>query len=103
MESKQKESPAHTPEMTSVRGSREAKHESNIKVMKNPSIIFALILAVLVCLGFWHDWIELAIGIKLDGGNGLLEWLISALAMACVITGSALARRQWHLCQEQRV
>ncbi len=78
-------------------------NERNIKVMKNRSNMLALILAVLVCLGLWHDWIELVIGVELDGGNGLLEWLLSASTIACVTTGSALARRHWPLCQEQRI
>ena len=77
-------------------------NERNIKIMKNRSSMLALIL-VLVCLGLWHDWMELLIGVKLDGSNGLLEWLASALTIAYVITGSALARCRWHLCQEQRV
>ena len=71
--------------------------------MKDRSIILALILVVLVCLGLWHDWIELVIGVKPDGGNGLFEWLVSALTIASRIAGSTLARHQWHVRQEQRV
>jgi uncharacterized membrane protein YpjA len=74
-----------------------------MEFMKNRSIILALILVVLVCLGLWHDWIELVVGAKPDGGNGLLEWLISALMIASGIAGSALVRRQWHVCQAPQV
>ena len=66
--------------------------------MKNRSITVAPILLVFVCLGLRHDWIELIIGVKPDRGNGLLEWLISALMIASGIAGSAVVRRQWHVC-----
>jgi len=51
------------------------------------------VLLVLTLL--WHDWIERVSPLKLDGGDGSLEW---GLAVGCLlVTASAayFARGEW--------
>lgn len=51
------------------------------------------LLAVVTAV--WHDWVELAFGVDPDHGNGALEWLIVALAVALAVGFGRAARAEW--------
>ena len=42
----------------------------------------------------WHDWLEIVFGADPDHGNGAVEWLIVAGAVATAVTLGMLARRE---------
>jgi hypothetical protein len=42
-----------------------------------------------------REWIELVFGVDPDHGDGSLEWLIVAGALAACVLFSALARAEW--------
>jgi hypothetical protein len=49
----------------------------------------------LVLTAAWPDWIEAALGVDPDGGDGSLEWGIVGLLALCAVITPLLARREW--------
>jgi hypothetical protein len=42
-----------------------------------------------------HRWIELIVGVDLDGGSGALEWGITFALLAASVAFIALGRTEW--------
>ena len=42
---------------------------------------------------FWHEWIEIVVGVDPDGGNGSVEWLVVAILFAAT-AGLGVGARQ---------
>ena len=51
---------------------------------------FLLLLTVAV-----PDWIEVVSGVEPDGGDGSLEWALTAALAACAVAFALVARAEW--------
>jgi hypothetical protein len=55
----------------------------------------ALSLALLAITLITDEWIELVFSVSPDGGSGLLEWALVAVAAGLTATFLLLARLEW--------
>ena len=44
----------------------------------------------------WPDWLEVALRVDPDGGNGAVEWAIVGLFAVVALLSLVLARLEWH-------
>jgi hypothetical protein len=56
------------------------------------ALVSAGLLAVTL---LWHDWIEIAFGVDPDGGNGLVEVLVSGTFLAMTVVFTVSSRLEW--------
>jgi hypothetical protein len=57
---------------------------------------FAVISGVLLIVTFlWRDWIEILFDAAPDGGDGSLEWIITASLLTSMVIFSVLGRQEW--------
>jgi hypothetical protein len=56
------------------------------------AVVSGVLLIVTVV---WRDWIEILFDAGPDGGDGSLEWIITACLLATTVTFMVLGRQEW--------